>query len=121
MPWYFVFVCVEGTIVVDCIDLSFTILGTRMLSFWKRGRLATRRRLNGVAYREPSRMGRMNFGQRREQMDLKVRMSRPECLARESQTAEQKRDHVSFVSFVPPGNCGEGSVREMICMSSALV
>ncbi len=63
----------------------------------------------------------MNVGQRREQTDRKVRISRPECLARESQTAEQKRVHVSFVSFVPRGNCGDGSVMEMICISSALV
>jgi hypothetical protein len=54
-------------------------------------------------------------------MERMERISRPECLARESHTAEQKRDHTSLVSFAPPGSLGLGSVRESIWRSSALV
>lgn len=52
-------------------------------------RLATRSRENGVGFSEPSKMGFMKRGQIRRQTVRKERMSRPECLERESQMAEQ--------------------------------
>lgn len=66
----------------------------------------------------PSWIGWMNAGQRRAQTVRKERMSRPECLVRESKTAEQKRTQTSFVR---DGSCGVGSVSDRICISSWLV
>lgn len=84
-------------------------------------RFARRRRENGDGFREPERMGAMKRGQRRRQRERKERMSRPECLARESQIAEQYLVQTSLVSFAPWGNGGFGSVRASICISSGLV
>jgi hypothetical protein len=58
--------------------------GMRMLSFWNNERFATSRRLNGMDDSWPSRIGWMKRGQRHRQIVRKERMSRPECLDRES-------------------------------------
>lgn len=63
----------------------------------------------------------MNLGQRRRDRVRKDVMSRFECLERESHTALQKRDHVSFVSWRPFGRRGMGVVKERIWRSSDLV
>lgn len=63
---------------------SEMIDGIKRLSFWKRDRFATRRRLKGVLESEPSRIGWMKRGQSREQILRKERRSLPECLDKES-------------------------------------
>lgn len=100
-----------------CCDVeegSATREGTSTESFWKSERLATKRREKGEGLREPSNMGFMKRGQRRRHTDRKERISRPECLERESQIAEQYLVQTSFVSFFPCGSSGEGSVRARI-------
>lgn len=91
--------------------LSDTILWTRAESLWKSDRFASRSLENGEGFKEPSRIGFTKRGQRRRQTERKDTMSRPECLDRESQTAEQYLDHTPFVSF---GSSGEGAVRARI-------
>jgi len=121
MPWYFPllsFACVKA---VGLAGGSETIPGISTESSWNRERFATSRRLNGVEDSWPSRIGFMKRGQRRRQIERKEWISRPECLARESKTAEVKRDQVSCVSFAPPGSWGLGSVEERIFRSSGLV
>jgi ribosomal protein L32 len=94
------------------------MLGTRTLSFWKSDRFARSSLLNGVGLCVPSRTGLMKRGQRRRHTARKESKSRPECLDRESHTTEQKRFHVSCVSF---GSEGFGVVRARILRSSSFV
>lgn len=86
MPWYLPLLSLPPRTTAP--DLasggSDMIPGMRTLSFWNRERFATSRRLNGVEDSWPSRMGFMKRGQRRRLMERKERMSRPECLDRES-------------------------------------
>jgi len=100
------------------------MLCTSTFSCWNMDRFARTRRLNGTASREPSRIGRIKRGHRRRHTDRSDTISRPECFARESQTAVQKRVQVSlvlsFASFpsFPLGSGGVGSTREIIFISS---
>lgn len=80
--------------------------GTSMLSFWRSERFAFTNLLKGIDEREPSRIGRMNLGQRRMHTFRKERISRPEYLDRVSQTMEQNLDQVSDVSLSPLGRGG---------------
>jgi hypothetical protein len=120
MPRYFP-CCRELGRGVGLVGVSATMLGTSTPSFWNRDRFASRRRLNWDAECVPSSTGAMNLGHRRRQTERMERISRPECFARESQTAEPKRIQTSLVSFAPSGSLGEGSVRESIWRISALV
>ncbi len=107
MPVYFVDVlAATGAVRVDS-----TMRWVKAASFWNRDRLADMSFENGVGSNEPSRIGFMKRGQSRRHRERKESMSRPEYLERESQTAEQYRDQVSFVSF---GRMGVGVVRARI-------
>jgi len=84
MPWYlFLFSSVFAGTPVGGLEEDMRP-GIRTESFWKRERFATRSRLNGVEDSWLERMGWMKRGQRRRLMERKERMSRPECLDRES-------------------------------------
>lgn len=54
-------------------------------------------------------------------MVLNERMSRPECLDRESYTAGQNFVHTDFVSWRPVGSSGLGCMKETIWSISAFV
>jgi hypothetical protein len=75
------------------------MLGLKTRSSWKRDLRDTRRRLKSLVVKRPSSRGAMKEGQRRVQALRKEMMSRPEYLDRLSQTAEQKRVQISFMSF----------------------
>ena len=74
------------------------MLGIKTRSSWKRDLRDTRRRLKSLVVNSPSLRGAMKEGQRRVQVVRNEMMSRPEYFDRESQTAEQKRAHISFIS-----------------------
>ena len=81
------------------LDRLVDMLGIRTRSSWKRDLRETRRRLKSLVVKRPSFRGAMKEGQRPVQALRKEIMSRPECLDRVSQTAEQKRVQISFMSF----------------------
>jgi hypothetical protein len=74
------------------------MLGTKKRSSWNRDRRDTSRRLNSLVVKRPSSRGAMKEGQRRVHAVRKEMISRPECLERVSQTAEQKRVQMSLIS-----------------------
>src|ERR1700735_3214644 len=78
---------------------KLVMFGIKTRSSWKRDLRETRRRLKSLVVNRPSFRGAMKKGQRRVQVLRKEMMSRPECLDRVSQTAEQKRAQISFISF----------------------
>lgn len=118
MPVYLVVPELDAFCVTVEVLVSDTILWTKAVSDWKSDLFASRSLENGEGFKEPSKIGFMNRGQRRRHTERKDRISRPECLDNESQTAEQYLDQTSFVSL---GSSGLGVVREMIWRSSGLV
>jgi hypothetical protein len=84
MPWYFALVSSVFARAPAGLGGEEISPGMRILSFWNSERFATSRRLNGVGDNWPSRIGWMKRSQRRREMVRKERMSRPECLERES-------------------------------------
>lgn len=85
MPVYFVVaeIGIEGS------EVEETMLWISAVSFWNSERFATSSLENGVAFNWPSTIGLMKRGHRRRHTARKERISRPECLESESQTAEQ--------------------------------
>lgn len=83
----------------DALDEFVVMLGIKTRSSWNRDLREMRRRLKSLVVNKPSFSGAMKEGQRRVQALRKEMISRPECLDRVSQTAEQKRVQISFMSF----------------------
>jgi hypothetical protein len=107
------------------LDRLGVMLGIRTRSSWKRDLRDTRSRLKSLVVNRPSFSGAMKEGQRRVHVLRKEMISRPECFDRVSQTAEQKRVQISFISFCnfkpssgSPSNlflgCAGGALREII-------
>jgi len=93
-------------------DKLVVTLGIKTRSSWKRDLRETRRRLKSLVVNRPSFRGAMKEGQRRVQALRKEMISRPECFDRVSQTAEQKRVQISFISFCS-FNPSSGSAKDM--------
>lgn len=83
----------------DVVGRLVVILGIKTRSSWKRDLRDTRSRLKSLAVKRPSFRGAIKEGQRRVQVLRKETTSRPDCLDKVSQTAEQNRAHISFISF----------------------
>ena len=83
----------------DVLDKFVVMLGIKTRSSWNRDLREMRRRLKSLVANKPSFRGAMKEGQRRVQALRKEIISRPECLDKVSQTAEQKRIQISFMSF----------------------
>lgn len=81
-------VCVDGVMVYEVV----VMLGMRTCSFWKSVRFETRMREKSLVVYVPSRIGAVNCGHKRRLRERMLRISRPECLERVSQTAETKRE-----------------------------
>ncbi len=81
------------------LDRLLVTLGIKTRSSWKRGLRETRRRLKSLVVNRPSFRGAMKEGQSLVLVLRKDMMSLPECFDNVSQTAEQNRVHISFISF----------------------
>lgn len=110
-----------------------TMDGTSTASDWNKVRCDRRSLLNSLGWKTPPRIGAVKIGQRRRHVVRKETMSRPECRAKVSQTAEVKRVQIvalfwaaSSTASTPDGEESEkreigGGERESILRASDLV